>query len=176
MKWPPDWLPREANGKSFRFRFRYLDPKIVRAFLAKPIRANRIKEGPEREAMKQRETDARIEALFTIYNIPEEWDELLQWRQLALCLAGEHFAGCRTLDEGRGGPSTSTIESHEAQKLKLLAEFDAIQIARPDLSDVATAGVILKQTQSRELCAAVRLTKPKSLAQAMRRLREKNRH
>jgi hypothetical protein len=174
VTWPPEWLPREQNGKVARWRFRYLSRKSIRDFLAEPIRANRIEKSPEREAMKKRETDARIEALFALYNIPTEWDELLQWRQLALCLAGEHFAGCRTLDEGRGGPSKATIEAHETQKLELLAEFDAIKIARPDLSDIAVASVILKQKQSRELCAAVRLTKPKSLVQAMRRLREKN--
>jgi hypothetical protein len=113
----------------------------------------------------------RNEALFALYSIPNGWDELLQWRELALYLAGETFAGCRTIRRGRGGPRRETQERYDSKKRVLARTFYEHKESKKDLSDVAIARILLAKHPDE--CEAAGLCRPKSLAQAMRRMKRR---
>jgi hypothetical protein len=147
-----------------------LDKEFLRKFLSTPIRANKFTSNLREQRIKE-ETTARTEALFALYSIPNGWDELLQWRELALYLAGETFAGCRTIRRGRGGPRRETQERYDSKKRVLARTFYEHKESKKDLSDVAIARILLAKHPDE--CEAAGLCRPKSLAQAMRRMKRR---
>jgi hypothetical protein len=125
--------------------------------------------------MIKEQHDKRIEVMFALYNIPADWPEELQWHQLALWLAAEAFAGCRTLERGLGGPTLKTLRNNRDLKRELLEQFDAYQRTHPGFRDLTVATNFLKLTSKyRAACHALRLRDPKSLAQAIRSIRKEN--
>jgi hypothetical protein len=146
--------------------------KELRKLLSQPIKAYQLGgfETPEGRRKIKQETDARIDALFELFDIEEDWDELLRWRQLALCLAGEHFAGCRTLRRGLGGPTATTLEKRSALKRELSEKFERYRQANPRLSQVVAAANFRKRNL--DACRTVGWNLPKSIARAMSTMRK----
>lgn len=105
----------------------------LRNFLREPIKAYRAGtlETPEGRKAIARETEDRIEALFALYSIPDDWPMDMQWEWLARFLAGEHFPGCKTLNRGPGGPSDETKLRREQLKQALRTEFEAFKSGFP---------------------------------------------
>jgi hypothetical protein len=145
----------------------------LKKLLSRPIKAYRLGglETSEGRRKIKEETDARIDALFELFDIEDGWDELLRWRQLALCLAGEHFPGCRTFGRGRGGPTAPTLAKKNALKRELFEKFEHYRQANPRLSQVVAAANFRKRNL--DACRAVGLNLPKSIARAMSAMRKK---
>jgi hypothetical protein len=150
---------------------RAFDKEGLLKLLSTPMRVNRLT-GLAQETAKKRGFDDRIEAMFAYFDIPDDWPELLQWRQLALCLAGKHFFGCRTISRGIGGPSKSTRERKKQSAHALLIQFKAYQSEHPQLRDNAAATNFLKKF--RVDCSKAGFSKWKSFLQAMRKLEKEN--
>jgi hypothetical protein len=144
-----------------------LNKTLLRRFLEQPMRANKIP-ADEREEWIRREHDARIKAIFAYYSVPDILDERDQWQQLALHLAGEVFAGCRTIRIGQGGRP----KQDENPKNHLLQLFNECKGRHPGHSDTAIADILLKK--HKDACTAAKLNKPRSLANAMRRMGQTN--
>jgi hypothetical protein len=148
-------------------RLSRLDKKALLQVLAKPIRANQSSID-ERELLLKHEKNRRIEAAFALYDIPEHWDELLRWRELALCLMARCFAGCRTVGGGRGGPARKYPEKIIDRQHAIFDQFSMHKVSHPDWSEARAAlHFFYQHTQD---CQEARLNKPKSLIQAMRRI------
>jgi hypothetical protein len=161
-------MPRPRKG---RFKAE------LREILLEPIRAygNRVEsmETPEgRQAIAQARLD-REECLFALFDISNDWPEDLQWRELALSLAGELFPGCRTWEKGRGGPSEDRRKRIAALKEDIFTRFEAVKHKRR-CSDFSIAEIFLKSTsQHLADCNAAGFSDAKSLAQAMQTIRKK---
>jgi hypothetical protein len=158
----------QRSGRKFK-----LTEEDLRAFLREPIRAYRLKattaEG--RDKIIAQETADRIEAMCVLYHIPDDWPDDVQWEWLARCLAGEAFAGCRTLSRGLGGPRKSTLAETRKKKDSLSLQFEAYRRAHR-FSEIAAADNFLKKNLA--ACNAAGIYKPKSLVQAMRALRKES--
>jgi hypothetical protein len=125
-----------------------------------------------RRAIVQAHRD-REECLFALYGIPASWSAELQWRQLALALAGEFFPGCRTWEKGRGGPSQNRRKRIAGLKQSIFTRFEAVKHKR-GCSDSSVAEIFLKsKSEHRADCEAAGFSDAKSLAQAMRTIRKK---
>jgi hypothetical protein len=100
--------------------------KALRSFLRNPIRANQWLSKPEEDQWKalKTATETRLKALFALYDIPDDWPNEVQWTQLAFCLAGEAFAGCRTLHKGLGGPGGEKFAKKNQAKERLFLGFE----------------------------------------------------
>ena len=114
----------------------------------------------ERLKLENEETEARIEAAFALYDIPEDWPELAQWQQLAICLLGEHFTGCKSLDKGRGGPG----EERRERQRDLFREFKAYEATATIKGRPARMRFLNKYNKK---CAELGFTNEKSFAQAL---------
>jgi hypothetical protein len=140
---------------------RYMrDKAALRALLAAPLRADKLPTGTERFSAEKKHTDERIEALFALYDIPEEWPLIDQWEQLARRLAGEHFKGCRILNKGAGGPS----EERREKQRELFRQFQYFQL---HLSRSSAAVRFVRE--HRQECRAAGFTAAKSFAEAAAR-------
>lgn len=142
------------------------DRELLRRFLERPMRANKMPEGPDREKWIKGEHDARIKAMFAYYSVPDILDERDQWQWLAMCLAGEVFAGCKTIRVGQGGAPPDPFAEHAKMVLHRL--FEEYKNRNPRLSDAAIAKHLLDNHRAE--CEAAKLRARRSLAQAMRRI------
>ncbi|MGD0563494.1 MAG: hypothetical protein ABSA66_10410 [Roseiarcus sp.] len=158
--------PMHRSGRKFK-----LTKEDLRAFLRKPIRAYRLKAttAEEQDRLIAEQTADRIEAMCILFDIPGDWPDDVQWEWLARCLAGEAFAGCRTLSRGLGGPRKSTLAMARKKKESLSLRFEAYRRAHR-LSESAAAANFLNKNLAD--CNEVGLYTPKSFAQAMRALRK----
>jgi hypothetical protein len=147
------------------------DKAALRVLLAVPLRADKLPSGTERLKAEKAHIDERIEALFALYDIPDEWPPIDQWEQLARRLAGEHFKGCRILSKGAGGPS-------EARREKQRELFRQFQSFAPHLARSSAAVNFLRE--HRIECRDAGFTTAKSFAEAaarfFRRMDPTNRH
>jgi hypothetical protein len=147
--------------------------QALREFLRNPIRANKWRDKPEEEQWEavRGATERRLKALFALYDIPDDWSNEIRWMQLAFCLAGESFVGCRTLSRGLGGPSAKTVQLKRARKEALLCAFDAYRPRHPKLTESACAQIFLSRHPDK--CKQAGYTKTKSFVQGMRAIRRK---
>jgi hypothetical protein len=113
------------------------DPRELRRLLSLPIRINKIRSRKRREKIERDEIANRERALFALYHIPDDWDELTRWQWLARHLASELFAGCRVIGRGLGGPSRKRQHDIAGRRASLFREFDAFHA-----SMVAVLGAI----------------------------------
>jgi hypothetical protein len=144
-----------------------LDKKTLLRVLATPIRANQSSLD-DRKRQIQHEKNRHIEAAFALYDIPEHWDELLRWRELALCLMARCFAGCRTIRGRRGGPARTYPEKIIERQHAIFDKFEMHKVSHADWSEARAATHFFYQhTQE---CQEARLNKPKSLIVAMTRI------
>jgi hypothetical protein len=134
------------------------DKSALRALLTKPpIAAYNIpkgREGPKlRNAVKEhwkavkQQEEERFEALFALYDIPEDWDELTQWYTLARILAAERYQGLRTLMKAPGGPDGTRRE----KAYDLFREFEAYALAHPALTHSAAAKHFVKTRRKKNV-------------------------
>jgi hypothetical protein len=152
-----------------------LDKRVLRQFLARPIKVYKVaKERPavEQRRMISQQTDDKIKAMFALFDVPDGWPEAMQWQQLALCLAGERFAGCKTLARGLGGPTQETLDRKNELKAAVFKDFEEMR-ERAHLSDPAVARSFFAESKRRAACHQAGWRKPKSLTQAMKKMREK---
>jgi hypothetical protein len=126
-------------------RLSRLDKKALLQVLAKPIRANRSS-NDDRDGLIKQEKTRRIEAAFALYDIPEHWDELLQWRELALCLMERCFVGCRTIRMGRGGPARKYPEKMVERQDAIFDKFEMHKLSHADWSDARAASHFFTST------------------------------
>jgi hypothetical protein len=150
------------------------------------------------QKIKQYQAD-QTKRLFALYDIPDNWkggqaggvdEEIIRWQQLAMCLAAEHFAGCRSLSKGPGGPSEERLEWQRA----LYREFITFEPATKSRTEAAgrflqdKRKVCLKEcrkakcvdirnldgTRRNSMCQDGTLTaKPKNFAAAAARFKQK---
>lgn len=147
--------------------------KEIRKLLSRPIKAYQLGgfETLEGRRKIKDQTDARIEALFDLFDIEDDWDELIRWRELALCLAGEHFPGCRTLRHGLGGPTATTLEKKNALKRELFEKFETYRQANPKLSQAAAVAIFHKR--NRDDCRAAGFDVAKSIARTLQKIKRR---
>ena len=145
-----------------------LDKKALLRVLAKPTRAHQPSHDNGEGVIKY-EKNRHIEAAFALYDIPEHWDELLQWRELALCLMATCFVGCRAIRAARGGPARRYPEKIIERQHAIFDQFEMHKVSHPDWSEARAAMHFFYQHA--QDCQQARLNKPKSLMQAMRRIR-----
>jgi hypothetical protein len=155
-------------GKQFTGSIWFSDPRWLRRLLATPIRANRIPFGPQRDKFIADETAKRERAMFELYHIPADWPELIRWEWLARHLAGELFAGCRTVSKGRGGPSRSRRLKLAEQRRDLFEQFQVYLTDNPRLPRQGAAANFLKKNQ--EACSKADLTTAKGFVRAMKKI------
>jgi hypothetical protein len=144
------------------------DPTGMRAFLSKPLRLNKIPPGKHRDAVEKEESEKRVRALHVLYSIPEDWPPDIRWEWIARHLAGELFAGCRTITKGLGGPSRERRVTIEEQKRALFSQFEAYRANNAYQSRRSSAVNFVKANQI--ACKAVGLHDAKSFAQAMKKI------
>jgi hypothetical protein len=160
-----------------RHRMRLFRGRLEK-LLSEPIRANRLEASDEkaqrekRAAFERGQVESRICALFAYYNVPDILSEDEQWRWLAMALAGDKFAGCRTLHRGLGGPRKATLWRMDDLKQQLFLKFEDYKRQRPGLKDRSVAEIFLKSDYRTE-CQAAGFADAKSLAQAMQSIRKK---
>lgn len=144
-----------------------LDKDVLRQFLARPIKAYKLKgaSAEERQRTIQQQHDDRFKALFALYSVPEILPTDEQWRWLALCVAGEHFAGWKTLTRGFGGARKSTLAEKRKRKENLSQRFGVYR-REHSLSESAAAANFLNKNWAE--CSEAGLHTPKSFKQAMR--------
>ncbi len=156
-------MPRHKKG--------WCKPQL-REFLREPIKAFHIDDPESLEGRQEivRMHREREEALFALYDIDNDWPIEIQWQQLALRLAGEHFPGCRTLQRGYGGPTEETQVKKKGLKATLFGEFEAFK-SKFEGTESAAARVFLNRNRKR--CQEAGLSNPKSFLQAMKATAEK---
>jgi len=150
-----------------------LNKVVLRQFLARPIKAYKLKgaSDEERERMIRQQHEDRFKALFALYAVPEILPADEQWRWLALGLAGEHFAGCKTLTRGLGGRSKPNLAKTREKKESLLRQFEAY-MCQHRFSETAAAPKFFNKRRAD--CNEAGLRTLKSFKQAMRALRKEN--
>jgi hypothetical protein len=114
------------------------------------------------------EVAKRIEAAFAYYRVGHDLADLTQWQELALCLLGDHFRGCRGLTKGVGGRPR---DKHADLKRKLAETFEQYRTANEHFSARAAATNFLRKY--RQDCEAAGYTDAKSFAQAMQQLKNR---
>ncbi len=138
----------------------------LRKLLNTPIEAYKFKPGIEGEKLKKQAIDARVEAAFALYDIPEDWPELAQWQQLAVCLLGAHFTGCKVLIKGRGGPG----EERREKQRNLFREFLAEE-SRSTIKGKSARMRFFNKHNKR--CAELGFTTERSFAQALTKFQKR---
>jgi hypothetical protein len=149
------------------------NPRELHRLLNEPMRANKIPERDRQQWIKE-QTDARIEALFAEHHIPAEWEESIQWEQLARALAGKLYPGCRTIERGRGGTRKTRRHMIEDEKRQLFEKFQTFRKERPSLSASRTAEYFMKEHKVD--CDAVKLRTVRSFLKARRSMTKENQH
>jgi len=144
------------------------DPKWLRKLLSTPVRVNKIRDAKERERIIQRETMRREKALFALYHIPNDWPVDVRWEWLARNLAGELFAGCKTIEKGKGGPSIYRRNKRHELRMALFRKFEKYLVEHKYLSRLRAAEYFVGD--NKKACAQAGLKDPKSFAQAMKKL------
>jgi hypothetical protein len=145
---------------------RHWDKKALRELLKTPIAAYKFKQGRDGEKMKGEEIAARIKAAFALYDIPEDWPELDRWHQLAMCLLGAHFPGCKVLSKGRGGPG----EARREKQRDLFREFLAEE-AKATIKGKPARMRFLNRNNKR--CAELGFTTERSFSQALAKFQKR---
>jgi hypothetical protein len=163
-------IPTVSDTRIRRVK-RSRDKAALLKLLRTPMRVNRLAGEARHAAMKQG-FDDRVEALFAYFDIDEDWPELLQWRELALSIAGKQFAGCRTISRGIGGPSKPKRDKIKVAKQVLSEKFAEYRNNHSNLSAQSAATNFLKLFRTE--CGDAGLSKPKSFLQAMDRAEQDN--
>jgi hypothetical protein len=168
-------LLRDFLNKPFRI-YKVPDAAFgLERFSDQEKRAAVIRDARERLIWKQK--DALEEALFALYRIPNDWPEL-QWKQLALHLAGEHFKGCRILRKPVGGPSDETVQQNNRRKLLLFLQFRTFivrqRIKRSQATDRGLAEEFFRKHKNR--CVRAGFNAWRSFYKAMNEIRQVQRN
>jgi hypothetical protein len=161
-----DELPIFLDQPGYRRARAVYSKAALRAKLNSPIKEYLFKDSRWRESKRQ--TEVRIEAAFALYNIPDDWEQSLQWEWLARSLLGNCFKGCKTLSQGRGGPRKERLKLLAQYKNALAKTYEQYRAEHPEFSELTAATCFLKKHPKESLEVGIR--KPKSLAQAMRRI------
>ena len=145
----------------------FSDPRWLRRLLVTPIRLNKVPK-KKRKEIEAEEIARRERALFELYHIPVDWPESIRWEWLARHLAGELFAGCRTISKGKGGPSRRRQLKLTERRRSLFEQFQAYLADNPRLRRQSAAANFLKKYQ--EACSKANLTTAKGFVRVMRKI------
>jgi hypothetical protein len=160
------------------------DKALLRKFLSEPVRAYKFPVDGATEDQRKKQTDppfldealikrhkletkaskAREEALFALYAIPADWSPDVQWEQLARHLAGELFAGCRTLLKPRGGKRPG---KHNPRRAELFAKLKTYKSDIPEGKTRQRAFEFFRKHKAE--CSAAGLNTNRSFYQAMKK-------
>ena len=127
---------RSHGGYDFDFGF----SRKYRKLLNTPIRLRGVPDD-QREQVAAKEAQARIDAAFKLYGIPDDSPDAARWMALAIRLLGEHFKGCRILLRQPGG---SPKQVGDEDYIKLAEDFDSLA-CDGKLTDIAHADNYLKR-------------------------------
>jgi hypothetical protein len=142
------------------------DNEALRWFLSKPVRAYRYSIS-NRAQLEARANRKRELALFMLYGVPADWTPDIRWTWLAWCLAGDLFAGCRTLLKPRGGRPS---RRYSGQKELLFKKFDAYESEIPQGKTRRRAYEFFRKHRAE--CSAAGLNTDRSFYQAMTKIRQ----
>jgi hypothetical protein len=150
--------PGELLGKE--------DKEALRWFLSEPVRAYRYSIS-NRAQVEARANQKRELALFRLYRVPADWSPDIRWKWLAQCLAGELFAGCRTLLKPRGGKPPG---KRNPQLAELLAKLKRYKSDIPEGKTRRRAYEFFRKHRAE--CSAAGLNTDRSFYQAMKKTRQ----
>jgi hypothetical protein len=157
---------RFHGGYDFDFGF----SRKYRKLLNTPIRLRGVSV-EQREQVAAQAAQARIDAAFKLYGIPEDTPEVARWMTLAIRLLGEHFKGCRSLVRQPGG-SPKLVS--DGEYIKLAEDFDGAAPRNRKLTDLTRANNYLKSCNGEVKVGRETIRTARSLIRAVKRGRKLN--